>query len=97
NNADYGRRVIALSDSIIVAVTPSCPMRPIMGGYDLLGYALFELIVAQARCACQGIFMRGGISHGSFFFENDVLLSPAEARAYDLETNNAEYPVIVVP
>src|SRR5205814_2126885 len=78
NNADYGRRVIAVSDSIVVAITPNCPMCPIMGGYDLLGYALFELIVAQARCACQGIFVRGGMSHGLFFFENDVLLSPAQ-------------------
>ncbi len=96
-NADYGRRVIGLSDSIVVAITPNCPMTPIMGGYDLLGYALFELILAQARCACQGIFVRGGISHGPFFFEDDVLLSPALARAYELETNYAEHPIIVVP
>ena len=31
NNSDYGRRVIALSDSIVVAITPNCPMRPVMG------------------------------------------------------------------
>jgi hypothetical protein len=97
NNADYGRRVIALSDSIVVAITPKCAMQPLMGGYDLLGFALFELIVAQARCALHGVFVRGGLSHGPFFFENDVLISPAQARAYDLETNYAEYPLIVVP
>jgi hypothetical protein len=97
NNADYGRRVLALSDSIVVAITPKCAMRPVMGGYDILGYALYELIVAQGRCACQGIFVRGGASHGPFFFENDVLISPAQARAYYLETHHAEFPVIVVP
>ena len=96
-NTDYGRRVIGLPDSIVVAITPNCRMAPVMGGYDLLGFSLFELIVAQARCACQGIFVRGGISHGPFFFEDDVLLSPALARAYDMETNYAEHPVIVVP
>jgi hypothetical protein len=96
NNTDYGRRVIALSDSIVVAITPNCPMRDVMGGYDVMGLALFELIVAQARCACQGIFVRGGISHGPFFFEDDILLSPALARAYDLDANFAEYPVIAV-
>ncbi len=97
NNSEYGRRVLALSDAVVVAITPTCPMQPLMGGYDLLGFALFELIVAQARCACQGIFVRGGISHGSFFFENDVLLSPALARAYELESKHAEYPLIVIP
>jgi len=96
NNAEYGRRVLALSDSIVVAVTPKCPMQPLMGGYELLGYALYELIIAQGQCACQGIFVRGGVSHGPFFFENDVLISPAQARAYDLETNAAEFPIIVV-
>jgi hypothetical protein len=33
NNADYGRRVIALSDSIVVAITPKCPMQPIMNEF----------------------------------------------------------------
>jgi len=96
NNAEYGRRVLALSDSIVVAITPNCPMQPLMGGYELLGCALYELIIAQGQCACQGIFVRGGVSHGPFFFENDVLISPAQARAYDLETNAAEFPIIVV-
>ncbi len=67
NNA--GRRVLALSDSIVIAITPKCPMQPLMGGYDLLGYALFEIIIAQASCACQGIFVRGGVSHGPFFLK----------------------------
>lgn len=97
NNTDYGRKVIALSDAVVVAVTPNCPARPAMSGYDVLGSAVFELAVAQAYCALAGIFVRGGISHGPFFYENDILLSPALARAYELESKCAEYPIIVVP
>ena len=97
-NSDSGRRVIALSDAVVVAITPSCPALSVMGPYDLLGFAIYELLLAQAICAVShGIFVRGGISHGPFFFEDDILLSPALARAYDLETNYAVYPLIVVP
>ncbi len=97
-NRDYGRRVLALSDAVVVAITSNCPATEAMGGYDFFGFTLFELLLAQARCAvAHGIFVRGGISHGSFFFEDDVLLSPALARAYELESKHAEYPLIVVP
>jgi hypothetical protein len=97
-NRNYGRRVIALSDAVVVVISPNCEAGAHMGGYDHLGFAVYELILAQTLCAVRhGIFVRGGLSHGSFFFENDVLLSPALARAYDLESNHAEYPVIAVP
>ncbi len=97
-NAEYGRRVIALSDAVVVVIRPSCTAATAMGEYDHLGFAVFELILAQARCAVgHGIFVRGGLSHGSFFFENDVLLSPALVRAHELESKYAMYPVIVVP
>jgi len=97
-NTNYGRRVIALSDAVVVVITPNCPAGSIMGIYDHLGFAVSELIISQTRCAVShGIFVRGALSHGSFFFEDDVLLSPALARAYELENEYAEYPLIVVP
>lgn len=96
-NTMYGRRVLALSDAIVVAITPNAPVRFAMDHYDLLGFAMYEIILAQTRCVGHGIFLRGGISHGSFFFEDDVLLSPALVRAYEIESRYADYPVIVVP
>ncbi len=97
-NSSYGRRVIALSDSVVVVITPNSLSASTMGTYDHLGFAMFELIVSQVRCAVShGIFVRGAVSHGSFFFENDVMLSPALARAYELESKYADQPLIVVP
>lgn len=98
-NVEYGRKVLALSDAVVVAITPNCPAGPMMGGYDLLGLALFDILTAQARCACRGIFLRGGISHGSFFYDEqkDILLSSALVRAYELESKYADYPIIIVP
>jgi hypothetical protein len=96
-NATYGRRVIALSDAIVVAVNPDSPARAMMGLHELFGWVLYEIVLAQTRCLAHGIFLRGGISHGFFFFEDDVLLSPALARAYELESQCADYPIIVIP
>jgi hypothetical protein len=42
------------------------------------------------------VFVRGGVSHGSFFFENDVLISPALVQAYELESSHADHPVIAI-
>ena len=96
-NDTYGRRVIALSDAVVVVINPNCPAASMMGAYDFLGMSMFELLLAQALCVAKhGIFVRGGISHGSFFYENDVLLSPPLARAYQLESDHAVYPIIAV-
>lgn len=97
-NTNFGRRILALSDAIVVVITSHCPATDAMGGYDFFGFAMYDFLLAQTRCAvAHGIFVRGAISHGSFFFEDDVLLSPALARAYELESKHADYPVIVVP
>ena len=96
-NSNFGRRVIALSDAVVVVITPKCPASSVIGHYDHLGMAVAELVTAQGLCAAQhGIFLRGGVSLGSFFFEDDVLLSPALARAYELESKCADYPVIAI-
>lgn len=93
----YGKRVLALSDAVVVAITPDSRGASLLTPYDFLGFALYELSLAQMRCVVNhGIFLRGGISHGSFFFENDVLISPALSRAYQLENKHAEYPVIAM-
>lgn len=96
-NRQYGRRVIALSDAVVVVFSPTSEASEVMGEYDRLGFVISDLLDAQARCVIDhGIFVRGGVSHGPFFFEEDVLLSPALARAYELESKHADHPVIVI-
>ena len=97
-NLASGRRVIALSDAAVVAITPNNHTCSLVGTRDLFGFAIYEMMLAQAVCvASYGIFVRGGISHGPFFFGDDVLPSPALARAYELESRFADYPLIVIP
>jgi hypothetical protein len=95
-NADYGKRVIALSDSIVIAITDNCSGARNMGQFDFFLQEIWRMMLAQARCAVKGIFLRGGISRGTFFFEDDILLSPPLVTAYRLESRLAIYPVILI-
>src|SRR5207247_7421355 len=67
-----------------------------MGQFDFFLQEIWRMMLAQARCAVKGIFLRGGISRGTFFFEHDILLSPPLVTAYRLESKLAVYPVILI-
>lgn len=95
-NDDYGRTVLALSDGLVVTASPSAKARTVMTSYDLLMSFIGDIVMAQANCAVNGIFLRGGISIGPFYYENNILLSPALVLAYKLETERATFPVIIV-
>jgi len=95
-NVDYGRAVVALSDGLVVTASLNAKARQVMTPYDLLMSFIGEILEAQANCAANGIFLRGGISIGPYYYDNKVLLSPALIRAYKLETERASYPAIII-
>jgi hypothetical protein len=95
-NEQYGRRVYALSDAVIVVFDPICEMASINGFGDLFKLMFYDLVLGQCGCVDKGIFVRGALSVGSFHFEDDILLSPALAHAYALESKGAVNPVIVM-
>lgn len=66
-NSDHGKKVIAFSDGVVVAITSNCKAGPIMMPYDLFMMEIWTIIIAQARCVAKGIFLRGGIGRGTFF------------------------------
>lgn len=97
-NTQLGRRIIALSDGLVIVqnLEEDSPLSEMLSFSDQVGYFLGFIQLAHARCAASGIFLRGGISVGDFWFEHDVLLSPALVRAYEIETRLARYPVILL-
>jgi len=97
-NRTYGRRVIALSDAVVIEFAPDPPNVAFHGEYDHWGMVIHDIVMAQAALILDhGVFIRGAVTHGFFHFENDILLSPALVDAYDLETRHAVQPIIVVP
>lgn len=95
-NDVYGRSVLALSDGLVITASAKAPASIHMTPYDLLMSFIGEIIMAQACCAANGIFLRGGISVGPFYYQDNILLSPALVRAYILETEKAQFPIIII-
>ncbi len=95
-NEDYGRSVQALSDGLVVTASANAKARSVMTPYDFFMSFIDDIIMAQTNCAVKGIFVRGGISIGPFYHDNNILLSPALVRAYKMEAERATYPVIII-
>lgn len=97
-NENFGLRIVALSDGLVIAINleEGAVDGNLIGFYDRVGFFLDGLRLAQARCASVGNFLRGGIALGPFWFEDDILLSPALVSAYEMETKFAKQPVIIL-
>ena len=89
---DFNRtRAFAFSDSIV-------RVRPYDAKYSegSLFHELINLVHMQADLANSGVFVRGGMSIGEIFFEQNAVFGPALIRAYDLESQYANVPRIVI-
>jgi hypothetical protein len=95
-NRFYGRDVVALSDGLVVSARVKSPAQTGMTYYDLLMSFIGDLITAQTDCAVRGIFIRGAVAIGPYYYENNILLSPALVEAYKMETEKASYPIIII-
>lgn len=80
-----------MSDSIVYYICDSEP------------YALASLIIASDYLMCQlalnntkPILIRGAITHGELYRENNIIFGPALTRANNLESKFAIYPKIII-
>lgn len=95
-NESFGMRVIALSDGLVMTLElEGFEDHPWSLGERIRSF-LHEVRLAQATCVTLGNFLRGGIAVGKFYFENEILLSPAFVKAYEMETKKAVVPVILI-
>lgn len=95
-NRTYGRRVISLSDGLVVVQSMDAEARKALDVYGFVQCFFDDLRMAQAQCAYEGIFLRGGIDCGYFWFDDDILLSPALVEAYLIEDKIAKNPAILM-
>lgn len=61
-----------------------------------LFWELNTLRLAQIEMAAQGIFLRGGITFGKVYWDETIVFGPGVADAYQIESNFAVVPRIVV-
>jgi hypothetical protein len=66
---------------------------------DLAGAIEFELSqiqLIQANLAITGTFLRGGVTRGPIYIDENLVFGPALVEAYELEHKVAKYPRVVV-
>jgi hypothetical protein len=78
--------VSTFSDNIVIS-TPPGPSVP---------YLLRELSLMQLATASRGFLLRGGVAIGDIVHDDEVVFGPALIRAYELESETAHFPRIVV-
>lgn len=79
--------VSTFSDNIVISSIPHKDVTP---------YFLREMAGIQLMTASMGFLLRGGIAVGDIIHDEEVVFGPALNRAYELESNVAVYPRIVV-
>lgn len=85
---------LQFSDSI-VRIQP-IPGPEVGNVYDLLVGEITALLLMQGNLACNGIFVRGGLTFGNVCVRESRVFGPAFNRAYAIESNIARYPRILV-
>jgi len=91
----YDPETIAFSDSIV-------RVRKVDAGENakypigLLFNELIDIVHAQSQLIDFGILIRGGIAFGDISINENRIFGPALVRAYDLESNYAKYPRLVL-
>jgi len=93
---NYLPMTVQISDSII-RIQPV----PLVNSddFNILDFFIGELeslIISQGNLACNGIFIRGGITFGKICVHKSRIFGPAFNRAYQLESNLARYPRIIL-
>lgn len=91
------KKVIAMSDALVISVGFESPVADIIGILDTLAAEMSEIALCQGLSVTEGIFLRGGLAVG-YHFQNDagdILLSSAMARAYDTE-RQVFYPLLAL-
>jgi hypothetical protein len=92
------KKILGLSDALVVALDLKSPLVDSMGVLDTIAAELHSLAFNQAIAVTEGVFLRGGIAKGFFYSSHrrDIVISNALALAYDVEENEADYPILAI-
>lgn len=92
----YKPKVIQFSDSII-RIRPLDSKENEAYRYGILFHELNDLVLMQGSLAANGILVRGGVTVGDIFFDSDNrVYGQGFNRAYELESQFAIYPRIII-
>ncbi|WP_138826478.1 MULTISPECIES: hypothetical protein [Bacillus] len=85
---EQGEEITVFSDSIVI----SMPVLERNAGW----YLLNKVIFIQMNLMSLGICIRGGMTVGELYHNDNIVFGPAMNEAYGLESNCAIYPRVIV-
>lgn len=85
---EQGEEVTVFSDSIVI----SMPVSERNAGW----YLMDKVIFIQMQLMYLGICIRGGMTVGELYHNDNIVFGPAMNEAYGLESNCAIYPRVIV-
>lgn len=88
-------RVIQFSDSII-RVRPLDGKANLEFPYGMLFHELHDLVFMQGELIKHGVCIRGGVAIGDVYFDSRTIFGPGFVRAYEMESQFANFPRIVI-
>lgn len=83
------RRVTIFSDSIIISYPP------LNAGSGCFLSLVLDIIYISIELLDKGIYIRGGMTYGKLYHEDNICFGPAMIEAYNLE-QKATYPRIII-
>lgn len=91
-----GKTVQVFSDCVVISLSLESETANSRGTFDPFLAELDYFGLCQMTCVCNDIFIRGGIAIGNWYYEDNILISPALLEAYDLERGISFYPVLTI-
>jgi hypothetical protein len=85
-------KAATFSDLIVVG----CPYEAEPDSESALGTVILYAAYYQLDLALEGFFVRGAISEGQLFMDDELTFGPALVDAYDAERSRALYPRIIL-
>jgi len=83
----------SFSDNICISVPYFDNENDFIANFNLLSVYVRGF---QSIMMTKGIFMRGGISTGSYYSDNNIIFSKGLVNAYYLESKKANYPRVII-
>ena len=80
-------RISYISDCVIISTESS---------FDGFKSLCNKLTKFSTDISCDGIFVRGAVTHGKIYHHGPMLFGSAYQKAYELESKNAKHPRIII-
>lgn len=92
---DFAPKIIQFSDSII-RIRPLESKANLEFRYGSLFHELNDLVIMQGELINHGICIRGGVTVGQVYFDDNKVYGPGFVKAYEIESGFSNYPRIVI-